>query len=170
MLPFFLLLAALQSPRVLAPPPPQDLTLAPETANTVALLEGRGVQIYTCSAQPAGYAWTLKAPDAQLFNMATGKAVGHHGAGPVWTLDDGTSLHGSVLSKKAGDTPADVPWLLLRAQPTAQTQGTLSPVTYIRRFNTHGGNAPPGGCDALRVGGEVRIPYTATYGFYSVPR
>lgn len=156
---------------------PSDLTLPPETAYTVTILEGRGTQNYTCTAQPGtkpnGYAWVLQAPDAQLFNLATGKAVGHHTQGPTWTLDDGSALHGTLLQKKAADTPADVPWLLLRADPVSTTQtvqpGVLTPVTYIRRYNTHGGAAPVTGCNASQAGQSLKVPYTATYAFYAIP-
>jgi hypothetical protein len=153
---------------------PPDLTLPPEAAMTVTILEGRGSQVYTCTAQsavqPSGYAWVLKAPDAQLYNLATGKPEGHHDAGPTWTLSDGSAIHGTVLQKKAADTPADVPWLLLKAEPANTTQGTLSPVTYVRRYNTHGGAAPASGCTAAQAGETLKVPYTATYAFYAIPR
>lgn len=165
-----LLLATALLPQAATAKEPPDLTLPPETAHTVTLLEGRGVQIYTCTAQPNSYAWVLKAPDAQLFNLATGKAQGHHDAGPTWTLDDGSSIHGTVLQKKAGDTPADVPWLLLKAAPANNTQGTLTQVNYVRRYNTHGGGAPATGCNAAHAGDTLKVPYTATYGFYAVPQ
>ena len=161
-----------QAATTVAPP---DLTLPPETAMTVTILEGRGSQIYTCTAQqPASqanpYAWVLKAPDAQLFNLATGKPEGHHDAGPTWTLADGSAIHGTVLQKKPADTPADVPWLLLKAEPANTTQGTLSPVTFVRRYNTHGGAAPATGCTAAHAGEALKVPYSATYAFYATPR
>ncbi len=174
-----LFLAAVFLPQVarpaapLPPPPAGDLTLPPETASTVTLLEGRGVQIYTCTADPSGYKWVFKAPQAELFNLATGKLAGHHDAGPSWTLDDGSSIRGTVLHNKPANNPADVPWLLLQTQPAATggsaAHGTLSSVTYVRRYNTHGGAAPKSGCDGTQVGGTVRVPYSATYGFYSTP-
>lgn len=154
-------------------PPPQDLTLPPETANVVTILEGRGVQIYSCTAADRAFHWLLKAPDAQLFNLATGKPEGQHAAGPTWTLGDGSSIRGTVAATKPGPTPADVPWLLLHTQPSnpgqSPVQGELAPVSYVRRYNTHGGAAPPAGCDAGHVGQELRVPYTASYAFYSVP-
>lgn len=161
------------APPVALPPPPQDLTLPPETANTVTILEGRGVQIYTCTAEAGSYRWIFKAPEAQLYNLATGKLAGHHDAGPNWTVDDGSSVRGTVATSKPGLTPADVPWLLLHAAPNipgqANPQGELATVSYIRRYNTHGGAARPTGCDVAHVGQEQRIPYSATYAFYAVP-
>lgn len=169
MLPILLVYAASLFAQSATQTDPPDLTLPPETANTVIILEGRGAQVYTCTAQANRYTWTLKAPDAQLFNMATGKVMGHHDAGPTWTLDDGSALRGTVLQKKAADSPADVPWLLLAATPNPGTQGTLSTVRYVRRYNTHGGAAPAAGCDAEHAGQELRIPYSATYAFYASP-
>ncbi len=156
--------------------PAQDLTLPPETASTVAILEGRGVQIYTCAANLRGYSWMFKAPEAQLINLATGKPAGHHDAGPSWTLDDGSSVRGTVLGNRLANNPADVPWLLLGATPTpaatGQTDaphGMLADVTYVRRYNTHGGAAPATGCDRSQIGQTLRVPYTATYAFYATP-
>lgn len=146
-----------------------DLTLPPETAQLVTILEGRGAQVYTCTAQAESYAWTLKAPDAQLVNLATGKTAGHHDAGPTWTMEDGSAIRGTVLQKKPADSAADVPWLLLRAVPANNTQGVLTPVTYVRRYNTHGGAAPATGCDAQHSGEMLRVPYSASYAFYSSP-
>ncbi len=164
---------AARSAGALPPPPAQDLTLPPETASTVTILEGRGVQIYTCTADPAGYRWVYKAPDAQLFNLATGKPAGHHGAGPVWTLEDGSSVRGIRMRDKASGNPGDLPWVLMKTKPAEggnpAASGTLASVSYIRRYNTHGGAAPETGCDVTLAGQTVRVPYTATYGFYAVP-
>jgi len=41
-------------------------------------------------------------------------------------------------------------------------------VASIQRLNTAGGNNPPAQtCNAANVGAERRVPYTATYYFYS---
>lgn len=170
MLTFAILFTSALLPQAATAVQPPDLTLPPETAQTVTILEGRGNQVYTCASQPSGYAWVLKAPDAGLFNLATGKQEGHHDAGPTWTLSDGSAVRGTVLQKKAADTPADVPWLLLKADPANGTQGVLSPVTYVRRYNTHGGAAPATGCSASNAGATLNVPYSATYAFYAVPR
>ena len=150
-----------------APVVGQDLTLPPETARIVIIVEGRGTQNYTCTAQPAGYNWIFTAPQAQLFNLATGKVVGHHDAGPTWTLEDGSTVKGTLLVKKPADAAVDIPWLLLKAQPTGTTAGTLSPVTLVRRYNTRGGSPPPAGCDAQHVSNTIQVPYSATYAFYT---
>ena len=162
--------APLPLPPPTPPPPPTDLTLPPETASTVTIMEGRGNQVYTCNAQGGTYAWVFQAPEAQLFNLATGKQQGRHDAGPSWTLDDGSAVRGTVLQKKPADAPTDLPWLLLKTEALSSTQGALTPVDYVRRYNTHGGVAPVAGCDAGHAGQTLKVPYTAIYGFYAVPR
>ena len=147
--------------------PPSDLTLPPETAQLVTILEGRGVQIYTCTAQPDGFHWVLSAPEAKLYNLATGKQQGRHDAGPSWTLDDGSAIRGTVETRKPADAATDIPWVLLKTDGLSSTQGTLTPVSFVRRYNTHGGVAPATGCDAAHANGTTRVPYTATYAFYS---
>lgn len=133
--PVLLSLAFLQAP--------QDPTLAPPSAVLLATYDGRGVQIYTCSAGPGStYAWAFKAPEAKLFDPATGRELGQHGAGPTWTLQDGSAIRGTVLQKRPGETPADVPWLLLRAEQTGNATGALSHVGLVRRSSTRGGNPP----------------------------
>lgn len=165
MLPFvaLALFSALQTPTAAG----QDLTLPPETAHLLSILEGRGVQIYTCAAT-AGRTpeWVLTAPDAELFNLATGKPAGHHGAGPTWTLDDGRVVHGTPLQRKPADNPGDVPWLLLSAETTPAQTGTAPMITFVRRYNTHGGAAPRTACDTQHAGTTLRVPYSAHYAFY----
>ena len=150
----------------------QDLTLPPATAALFTIVQGRGDQVYTCSAALNGsYAWTLKAPDATLFSLATGKQVGHHDAGPTWTMEDGSSTTGIVVGTHGGDRPNDVPWLLLKAQPVGAAPGTspqglLLHVSYVRRSDTQGGAAPISGCDSAHLNQIQRVPYSATYSFY----
>jgi len=46
--------------------------------------------------------------------------------------------------------------------------GILTNATYVQRLNTLGGSAPTTGCAASTdVGGQVLVPYTADYYFYS---
>ena len=159
------LLAALpQSPSALA----ADPTLPPANAPVLFAAVGTGVQIYVCAAAaPAPY-WTLQAPQATLTDAASGRKLGTHTAGPTWTWNDGSSVHGVVVAKLASPEPDSVPWLLLAAQPAGgERHGALADVTWIRRSETHGGNAPAEGCDAEHVGVSVRVPYRATYTFLS---
>jgi hypothetical protein len=166
LLPAALLLASLQQQA-------QDLTLPPEGVALYAIYEGRGVQIYTCAPNAGklpAFQWVLQAPEAQLFNLATGKQVGHHDAGPTWTLEDGSAIKGTVLQKRSGDSPANVPWLLLQTMPASEKEGALSHVTFVRRSATAGGSAPGTGCDAQHLDQNLRVPYTASYAFYGDPQ
>ena len=43
----------------------------------------------------------------------------------------------------------------------------MTKVEFIRRSDTHGGIAPPAGCDAQHLNVTADVPYTATYTFYS---
>jgi hypothetical protein len=108
---------------------------------------GRGVQIYMCAASTGSYAWTLKAPQATLFD-ARSTAIGKHYAGPTWELDDGSKIVGSVLQKVAApNAAADIPWLLLQVSASSGAGG-LAGVRYVQRLDTAGGTAPTSGCDA----------------------
>ena len=167
MLPFFfavelaLFAAAGQNPAAV---PETDITQPPHA--TVAFsAEGRGSQIYTCGPQGVSYQWTLKAPQADLFDPS-GKQVGSHSAGPTWTSTDGSAVTGKVIQKKAA-SGANIAWLLLAATPKPGQAGAFSHIAFVRRSNTQGGNPPPDGCDAQHPTATVSVPYTATYTFYT---
>lgn len=128
--------------------------------------DGRGVQIYRCSEKDATYQWTFEAPEATLFDQTSHQQVATHGAGPSWTWKDGSSIVGNVLQKTASPDPTSISWLLLEAHTTGSTIGALTPITRVRRTNTHGGDAPASGCDANHANVVARVPYTATYLFY----
>jgi hypothetical protein len=145
---------------------PPELT-PPASAVLLFELGARGDQIYTCAAKPddpTAFAWTLKAPDARLFN-ARGKVVGTHFAGPTWQGHDGSSVVAAVAARADAPSKKDIPWLLLEAR-SHDGAGAFSTITHIQRLDTNGGVAPSKGCDAAHAGDEVRVPYTATYAFY----
>jgi hypothetical protein len=131
------------------------------TATLVLQARGEGVQIYTCT-KDADWGWKLKAPDATLFDQH-GNAIGKHFAGPTWRLNDGSEAKGKAIETRP--QPVTIPWLILAAHSTGGP-GTLSHVDMVRRTETHGGSAPSTGCDAEHAGAEVRIPYSAIYGFF----
>jgi Protein of unknown function (DUF3455) len=143
----------------------QDPTDPPSTQHPILAVAGKGVQIYTCQQTAAGPQWVFQAPEATLTD-ATGKTVGTHGAGPIWISQDGSSVKGELLQKSASPEPTAIPWLLLKAANASGT-GTMTKVELIRRSNTHGGIAPTTGCDAQHLATTARVPYTATYTFYS---
>lgn len=130
------------------------------------ITEGRGVQIYRCSSNDTTYQWNLEAPEAILFDHTTHQQVATHGAGPSWIWKDGSSIVGNVLERTPSPDPASIPWLLLEAHTTGSTTGALTPITRIRRSDTHGGNPPATGCDAAHANTVARVPYTAAYLFY----
>jgi len=140
---------------------------APATATVVSRLYATGTQNYKCQAGTSGAAeWKLVAPEAQLKDESGGPA-GTHGAGPTWTLTDGSGVKGDGANAKKAPSPeaGSVAWLLIPATSNGQPGG-LQGVTLVQRVDTHGGAAPATGCDVGTVGAETKVPYTATYVFY----
>jgi hypothetical protein len=127
---------------------------------------GKGVQIYTCKQVDETPKWVFQAPEATLFDEKQTK-VGTHTAGPQWRYQDGSTVRGEVIAKNPAPDPEAIPWLLLKAV-NSQGTGLMTRVDSIRRTDTHGGLAPTTGCDAQHLEAISRIPYTATYTFYSV--
>ena len=128
--------------------------------------DGRGVQIYRCGEKDAAFQWVFEAPEATLFDHTTHQQLATHGAGPTWTWKDGSSVVGNVLENTPSPDSGSIPWLLLEVHTTNAVTGALTPITRIRRANTHGGNPPATGCDSAHANTVVRVPYTATYLFY----
>jgi len=130
------------------------------------MAHARGAQVYTCTAAPDGkFAWTLKAPDAELHD-AQGRVIGKHFAGPAWKLNDGSEVTGKMTARADSPDPGAVPWLLLNAV-THSGSGLLERVTIIQRVHTTAGRAPATGCDEAHRDTETRSDYTADYYFYA---
>jgi hypothetical protein len=125
---------------------------------------GKGVQIYTCKATNGVYAWSLKAPDANLLD-AKGRVIGKHFAGPTWQASDGSTVVGESLNASPSPDAGAIPWLVLHAK-SHNGSGTMTAVQYIVRTRTEGGVAPSSGCDASHVGNEIHVPYSAIYLFF----
>ncbi|HWZ50914.1 MAG TPA: DUF3455 domain-containing protein [Granulicella sp.] len=142
----------------------QDATLPPPSQHPVLTVQGRGVQIYGCQEAAGRFQWTFVAPAARLFDGD--REVGTHGDGPVWNAEDGSSIHGQLVAKSPSPDPGAIPWLLLKGVNPSRS-GVLSTVEFIRRSETQGGIAPATGCDSEHVRDLARVPYTATYTFYS---
>jgi len=149
--------------------PTQDPTTPPPTAHPTYTTEARGVQIYRCTQQASAYTWVFQSPEATLFDPITHQQIATHSAGPTWTWKDGSAITGKVIQKSPSPDPASIPWLLLTATPSGTTIGALTPVKLVRRSDTQGGNAPTTGCDATHADTTLRVPYTATYTFYTAP-
>ena len=147
--------AGQQVPRQLQPPAGERVLLQ---------VHAKGDQIYTCEGDGSQFTWRLKAPEAKLFDK-DGKPFGKHLAGPSWEANDGSRVTGKAVASASLD-PDSIPWLLVNII-SHDGSGVLSPATNIQRLNTKGGKAPASGCDASRVGQEVRVPYSADYLFYA---
>ena len=126
-------------------------------------VHAKGVQIYECRAKGGAAEWAFVAPEADLFDM-NGQPAGTHGAGPVWTALDGSTVRAVVKAKSDAPAAGAIPWLLLAATPAAPT-GRFGQVSSIWRVNTVGGIAPGGPCAA---GKRTRVAYTADYVFFRV--
>lgn len=130
----------------------------------VATVSARGVQIYECRDVDGKPAWTFVAPEAELFD-GRGRRFGHHGAGPIWQAEDGSSVVGKVVARADAPISGAVPWLLLETR-SAGRPGALAKVTRIRRVHTAGGVAPGSGCDTGGIGSQRRVAYSADYALY----
>jgi hypothetical protein len=148
--------AARQVPQQLQPPTGEQLLLQ---------VHAKGDQIYTCKGDAAQFSWTLKAPDAQLFDK-DGKPFGKHFAGPSWEANDGSRVTGKAVANSPSPDSDSIAWLLVNIL-IHEGSGILSRATSIQRLNTKGGKAPATGCDASHAGQELRVRYSADYLFYA---
>jgi len=148
--------AAQQVPPQLQPPATEKLLLQ---------VHAKGDQVYTCKGDAGQFAWTLKAPDAQLFDK-DGKPFGKHFAGPSWEASDGSRVTGKAVANAPSPEADAIPWLLVNIV-SHEGSGILSSATTIQRLNTKGGKAPASGCDAEHAGKEARVAYSADYLFYA---
>jgi hypothetical protein len=147
---------AQQVPQQLQPPANEKLLLQ---------VHAKGDQVYTCKSDAAQFTWTLKAPDAQLFDK-DGKPFGKHFAGPSWEASDSSRVTGKAVANAPSPEADSIPWLLVNIV-SHEGSGVLSSATTIQRLNTKGGKAPASGCNAEHVGKEVRVAYSADYLFYA---
>jgi hypothetical protein len=143
--------------------PPQ--IQAPANEKLLLQVHAKGDQVYTCKEGVTEFAWTLKAPDAQLFDK-DGKPFGKHFAGPSWEASDGSRVVGKAVANAPSPDADSIAWLLVNIVSHEGT-GVLSRVTSIQRINTKGGKAPASGCDSVHAGQEIRVPYSADYVFYA---
>ena len=144
-----------------SPPEPKP----PANEQLLLKVHARGDQIYTCKSDGAQFTWTLKAPDAQLFDKH-GKPFGKHFAGPSWEANDGSRVTGKAVVNVPSRQADSIPWLLINIL-SHDGKGVLSRATTIQRVKTKGGKAPASGCDASHAGQEVRVSYSADYLFYT---
>lgn len=164
---------ALATARVAAAAPEE-----PQVPAAIAVPEGHklflighavGVQIYSCTSAPTGFAWTFVAPRANLYDDQ-GNLLATHFAGPTWEAKDGSAVAGGVVDRAPAQ--GTIPWLLLETAPTPSGKnGRLARTTYIQRIATTGGLAPAGAtCNAETAGTTAEVPYTADYTFWKAKR
>lgn len=150
------------------PDVPQNLKVPAGNALILTTL-AKGVQIYVCQPKASDrtqFEWTLKAPEADLFN-ATGALVGKHYGGPTWEYTkDKSKVVGEVKQRLDAPASTAIPWLLLSAK-THEGNGFFSKVTYIQRLNTQGGKAPATGCDSSKQNSTTCVNYTADYYYFA---
>jgi hypothetical protein len=149
------------------PPDVPDNLKVPAGEMVFIHAHAKGVQIYSCAAGTDGkYAWTLKAPKAELFDEQ-GKLIGEHFAGPTWRLKDGSEVTGKMVAKHDAPKAGAIPWLLVTVTGH-KGSGGLETVTTIHRVNTEGGVVDPAkSCDASKSGTESESAYSADYYFYA---
>ena len=126
-----------------------------------------GYQIYACALNANGKpAWTLKAPDAELFDEQ-GRTIGKHFGGPTWQLNDGSQVTGKMAAKADAPDPTAIPWLLLTVTGHSGN-GRLNGVTSIQRVNTVAGLSPAAPeCSESSGEVEFKSSYSADYYFYA---
>jgi hypothetical protein len=152
------------------PQVPENLRV-PATQKLALEADASGFQIYECKAianDPSRFEWTLRAPEAELFDP-TGKRIGRHYAGPTWESLDGSKVVGEVKARSDSPDPNAIPWLLLGAK-SVSGNGVLGQTVSVQRIQTVGGRAPAQGCSPTLAGNEVRVPYRAKYYFYEAKR
>ncbi len=148
---------------------PADPTLPLPAAHAELTVLGHGVQIYKCALpSPAAvtFQWVFQEPQADLFDTTTHQPVGTHTVGPTWTWHDNSAIVGKPLKSQPSPDHANIPWLLLEARSTGGP-GALANIKYVRRSDTEAGAAPDNGCDAQHQDNVIRVPYKATYTFYT---
>jgi uncharacterized protein DUF3455 len=151
------------------PPDVPDTIAVPAGLEVVLYAHATGSQIYTCqSAADGKFAWTLKAPEAELHDRKD-KVIGSHSAGPTWKLKDGSEVTGKAAAHVDSLGGESIPWLLVNAVGHAG-KGLLTTVTTIQRVRTHGGMPPDDVCDAAHVNTETKSSYSADYYFYAPPK
>ena len=129
----------------------------PAGAHLLLEAKGDGAQVYGCTN---GH-WVLTAPEAKLLD-AQGSTIGTHIAGPTWRLTDGSEVKGKMIASQPAPDGVSIPWLLLGAVE-GSGKGRFAAVAYVRRTETHVGEAPK----EASTEGKLSVPYTAVYSFYT---
>jgi hypothetical protein len=153
--------------QLISRPEVPDKIKAPAGEEVVLQAHASGSQIYVCQpGADAKFAWTLKAPEAELRDQQ-GAVIGRHYAGPTWKHNDGSEVTGKAVAKVDSPDPDSIPWLLVTVTGHSG-DGVLSRVTTIQRIKTKGGLPPPtADCNSAKQNLEVKSSYTADYYFFA---
>ena len=164
---FLIGLVTLAPAQDVARPDVPEKIKAPANESVILRALASGSQIYTCQQDKDGkYAWTLKAPEAELRD-AQGAVIGRHYAGPTWKHNDGSEVTGKAVGRVDSPDSDSIPWLLVAASGHSG-EGVFSRVTSIQRIHTHAGQPPPAAdCNAPKQGTETKSSYTAEYVFFA---
>ncbi len=150
-----------------APPQTGDATLPPASAHPSVTAIGYGFQIYRCTPQRDNtFKWVFETPEATLLDPQTHQTVGKHSAGPTWHWNDGSEITGKLLQTTPAANPSNLPSLLLEAHSTGGP-GQLADIAFVRRSDTQAGVPPSPTCTARQNTDTIRVPYKATYTFYT---
>ena len=137
-----------------------SISIAAADDSVVRALHAEGAQIYECKrANDGALTWQFREPIATL--LLDGRTVGRHYAGPSWEHVDGSRVTAKPVESTAGETPADIPWLMLEVVDQ-HGAGALSGTTSVQRINTRGG-AVSGACE--QAGTYLSARYSADYLF-----
>ena len=75
---------------------PFGILVEPAGEELVLMARATGFQIYVCRPDANGKpGWTLKPPNAELFNEQR-EPIGKHFGGPTWRLNDGSRVTGKT--------------------------------------------------------------------------
>ena len=144
-----------------------DSIQAPAGEELVFMARATGFQIYVCRPDADGKpAWTLKAPEAELFDEQ-GKPIGKHFGGPTWQLNDGSQVTGKMAAKADAPDPRAIPWLLLTVTGTFRKRQAER--CNVHPAGEHCGRTCAGGAECTAQSGEVEFKssYSADYYFYA---
>ncbi|HEY7403084.1 MAG TPA: DUF3455 domain-containing protein [Candidatus Angelobacter sp.] len=141
-----------------------DLIKPPAGEELLLIARAKGFQIYVCSINSGQSAWTLKAPEALLYDEQ-GSVLGKHFGGPTWKHNDGSEITGKMVAKVDAPDAAAIPWLLLHVTDYSGN-GAFSRITTIQRVHTGGGLAPALACSTADLEKQFKSSYTADYYFY----
>jgi hypothetical protein len=159
-------IAQKNAPEKESAPDVPDAIAVPAGLEVVLFAHATGSQIYSCQAGTDGtFAWTLKAPDAELHDR-NDKVIGEHSAGPTWKLKDSSAVTGKAAAHVDSLDSNSIPWLMVSVV-SHEGKGALANVTMIQRLHTHGGKPPADGCDEPHKDAENKSSYTADYFFYA---